>query len=562
MTKTRHIENISVRWSIKWKLVVMMTVLMLSLVVVLTSLQISSQKTILEKDLDKRITLIKENLVERGKSLIVNLSQQIENDIAAFNFSGAIELLEDRVRNNTEIKYAILMDGGGMVFVNTSDPEATASALTERDEYALKQTDIAVIEYEENDEAVIEIVNPLQVSTEPWGALRLVYSLKRLDREIESSRLQIQHEIGGMIERSLLTSAGFILFSFVGVYFLSTSFSEPLIHLTHAARQLAKGDFSASANVQIRSQDEVGVLAESFIEMGEDLKDSYEKLEDYSRTLEQKVEARTRELNESLVKIEQANHKIMESIQYAKRIQTSLLPNREQLKWHLPDSFFLWMPRDVVGGDIFFTEFQADRFIIAVLDCTGHGVPGAFMTMIVSSGLNRIIREESCYNPSEILKRLNFIVKTSLQQDTEYSLSDDGLDAGVCLVKPKERTLMFAGARLPLVYTKPDSVHLVKGDRESLGYKRSDLNFTFTNQVIPIEDNMTFYLFTDGILDELGGEGRRRFGTAQFKHVVYEHRDEPFDQQKKALLKAFQQHKGNLERQDDVTVVGFGVHSV
>lgn len=561
MTAGTPTDKIIVRWSIKTKLIVIMTILMLSLVAILTYTQISSQKTILEDELNKRIALMKENLIERGKSLIANLSQQVENDIAAFNFSGAIEVLEDRVRNNPEIKYAILMDALGMVFVNTFNPEATASELTERDTNALSQKDLAVIEYRENGKSVIEIVHPLQISTEPWGVLRLIYSLRRLDREIDISKRQIQQEIRGMIYRSVFTSLGFMVVSFIGVFLLSTTFSEPLIYLTRAARHLARGDFAVSDRLHIHSRDEVGVLAESFIEMSRDLKDSYEKLEDHSRTLEQKVEERTRELNESLIKIEQANHKIMESIQYAKRIQRSLLPNRIQVKAHLPDSFFLWLPRDVVGGDIFFTEFLKDEFIIAVLDCTGHGVPGAFMTMIASSGLTRIIREESCYNPPAILQRLNFVVKTSLQQDTEYALSDDGLDAAVCLVKPKEQSLIFSGARLPLFYTKNGDVYVVKGDRQSIGYKRSDLHFSFTKQVITIEKGMTFYMLTDGILDELGGKKRRRFGTTRFKQLVGKHSEEPFEHQKKILIQTFNAYKENYERQDDVTVVGFGFNT-
>jgi serine phosphatase RsbU (regulator of sigma subunit) len=119
--------------------------------------------------------------------------------------------------------------------------------------------------------------------------------------------------------------------------------------------------------------------------MSQKLKASYQQLEEYNRTLEQKVQERTQELNASLLNIEKANQKIMESLQYAKVIQRSLFPNQAQLKTYLPESFFLWMPRDVVGGDIFYTECLGDRVVVVVMDCTGHGVPGAFMTMIATS---------------------------------------------------------------------------------------------------------------------------------------------------------------------------------
>jgi PAS domain S-box-containing protein len=155
---------------------------------------------------------------------------------------------------------------------------------------------------------------------------------------------------------------------------------------------------------------------------------------------QQQLKMKNTRLNQTLEEVEEINEKIMASIRYAKVIQTSLLPNLDGSNIYLPDSFVIWLPKDVVGGDIFFKDLFTDPdscsgFIFAVIDCTGHGVPGAFMTMIASSGLRRIIKDEGCRNPAEILKQLNFIVKTSLQQDKEETLSDDGLDAAICFVE-------------------------------------------------------------------------------------------------------------------------------
>ncbi len=257
--------------------------------------------------------------------------------------------------------------------------------------------------------------------------------------------------------------------------------------------------------------------------------------------------------------VEAVNKMIMESIQYAKIIQSSLLPNMEQVKTYLPNRFFLWMPRDVVGGDMLYAESVADGFIVAVIDCTGHGVPGAFMTMIASTNLKRIIREETCHNPAEILKRLNFSVKTSLQQDTEYAQSDDGLDAAICFVKPHEKRLIFAGAKLPLYYIDNDKLTVIKGDKQSLGYKKSDLNFTFTNHTIDVKEGLSCYLSTDGFLDQLGGPKRFPLGNKRFKKLLLETCHDTFDEQSEQLLQAFNEYKGDNERQDDVTVVGFGL---
>jgi len=306
MTGNTQNDRITVKWSIKWKLIAIMTVLMISLIAILSYSQISSQKKMLEDELNKRTTLMKENLIERGKSLIANLSQQVENDIAGFNFSGAMEAVKSRAENNKEIKYAILMDSSGMILIDTLRPDPTENPLAERDTIALSQEKMAVMEYEEEDESVIEIVNPIQISTQPWGVLRLIYTLEHLEREITGSREQIEQEITKMIYKSIVTALGFLTVSLIVVFFLSTNFSRPLIHLTQSARNLSRGDFSVSANLQqLHSKDEVGVLAASFIEMSNDLKESYKKLEEYSRTLEQKVAERTQALaekNEALAK--------------------------------------------------------------------------------------------------------------------------------------------------------------------------------------------------------------------------------------------------------------------
>ena len=268
------------------------------------------------------------------------------------------------------------------------------------------------------------------------------------------------------------------------------------------------------------------------------------------RTLEQKVEERTAQLTE-------ANKKVMDSIKYAEIIQSSLLPNQEQVKKYLPESFFLWMPRDIVGGDIYYTEWFDDGFIVAIIDCTGHGVPGAFMTMVASTSLRQITQTESCHNPADILKRLNFMVKTSLQQDTDYARSDDGLDAAICWVKPQDKILLFAGAKQPLFYINNDKLEMINGDKQSLGYKKAKLDFKFTTHTIKIKNGMSFYLTTDGFLDQLGGERGFPFGKKHFKQLLMEIYQLPFEKQPEKLIEVFNDYKGDHERQDDVTVLGF-----
>ncbi len=277
--------------------------------------------------------------------------------------------------------------------------------------------------------------------------------------------------------------------------------------------------------------------------------------------LEKRVAERTLELKAMLKKVEKVNRHMVESIRYAKTLQQALLPDVEWVRTWLPESLFIWEPKDMIGGDFFHIEQLEEGFVAAVMDCTGHGVPGAFMTMIAASGLRTILRDEGCRDPAEILKRLNYMVKTSLQQDTGRAISDDGLDAAICYVESTTGELTYAGARLPLVVASNGRFEMIKGNRQSLGYTSSDLGFTYTNHRIQLAPEARVYLYTDGFVDQLGGLNRRRFSQKRFRELLAETIHNPFDAQRQAILKAFKKYKGLNEQQDDVTVVGFTLPS-
>lgn len=299
-------ERIHIKRGIRWKLLTTMIGLIVGLLLIFTFLQISTQKGILEKELERRIFLMKKNLVEQGALLSDNLARQTEEGIASFNFSHVTEIIKKTVSDHEELSYIILMDSSCMAYTHTLQPELQQERLTAgEDTFAAAQDKAIINEYEKGGNQFMEMIVPLNVGTGKWGALRLGFSLDVLHKEIELSNREIRKKIQDIIIRSIITAVLFIIIGAVVVFMISTKLSRPLIRLTESAKLLAKGDFAISANIKVNSRDEVGILAESFTEMAGNLKTSYEKLEEYSRTLEQKVEERTSELREANEKLKE-----------------------------------------------------------------------------------------------------------------------------------------------------------------------------------------------------------------------------------------------------------------
>ena len=277
-------------------------------------------------------------------------------------------------------------------------------------------------------------------------------------------------------------------------------------------------------------------------------------------TLEKKVEERTEELNSSLKQVETANNHIMSSLRYAGLIQLSILPNQTKVEEWLPSSFIFWRPRDIVGGDFYYIDKIDGKDIIVVADCTGHGVPGAFMTMLSSAELKRIVKGDRCLIPSEILSKLHKRIRRTLKQDTAHSFSDEGLDIAVCVTNPMEKTLVFSGARQNLYYIHNKIINTIKGDKQSIGYVNSKTETDFTNHTINIEPGMQFYLPTDGVVDQLGEKTKRRYGSGRLKETLLENSPLTFEEQRKKFITSLDEFRGNRDFVDDVSLIAFSIN--
>jgi serine phosphatase RsbU (regulator of sigma subunit) len=312
------------------------------------------------------------------------------------------------------------------------------------------------------------------------------------------------------------------------------SLQANLRHLTWKTQQIANGDLTQRV-------DFMGDFAAAFNEMTRQLQQAFT------------------DLREEKERSEQLLRNITDSIRYAQRIQSALLPRPDALADLLDDRFCLWLPRDIVGGDIYCLEDCPAGGLIALLDCTGHGVPGALMSMLAVTGLRRLIRDEGCYEPALLLQRLNESIRTTLRQDTATAPSDDGLDAAICLLQPECGRLVFAGARLSLYLIQDGQLVERRGDRASLGYKRSRTDFVFTSHALEWSADGAYYLCSDGLLDQPGGPRGLPFGFKGLKQVLESCWQAPCARQQEALQENLLAHAGTQARRDDVTVLGWRV---
>jgi phosphoserine phosphatase RsbU/P len=322
----------------------------------------------------------------------------------------------------------------------------------------------------------------------------------------------------------------------------------PLSRLAQSADDIAKGNFDV--RTQLKSRNEIGALSRSFDLMAKMVKDHMENLE-------RKVRERTEALDKSNQELAESNSKIMDSIRYAQMIQTSILPDQDQMRSRMRDLFLLYRPRDIVGGDFYYFREWEESFIIAVADCTGHGVPGAFMSMTAKALMDRAIDTLGCDNPSELLKELDRLIRETLNQGSSEAQFDNGLEIGLCVYIPGQHELVFAGAGIDLLYTSNGKLANVPAARQSIGYRRTDKTFVYTTTAVSIQQEMTFFLASDGILDQSGGAKGWGFGKKRFLELLERISGLPSTEQLQAIEKELSDYQGDLPQRDDITVLGF-----
>jgi ligand-binding sensor domain-containing protein/serine phosphatase RsbU (regulator of sigma subunit) len=281
------------------------------------------------------------------------------------------------------------------------------------------------------------------------------------------------------------------------------------------------------------------------------------KLRQEKKILEDKVRERTAEVVEKNIELDEKNKDITASIRYAKRIQDAILPPDDFVKRHMPNTFVLFKPKDIVSGDFYWIADKGEHIIFTAVDCTGHGVPGAFMSIVGHNLLDRIVVEQNILKPSLILDELNKSVSDTLRQsDHEDNAVRDGMDIALCVFNRKTAVLQYAGAYNPLWLITNNDFKEIKADKFPIGNLRAGEVRKFTNHEIQLVKGDTVYVFSDGYADQFGGPAGKKFKASSFKQLILENGHLNMQQQGELLNRTIEGWRGNLEQVDDILVIG------
>ena len=271
--------------------------------------------------------------------------------------------------------------------------------------------------------------------------------------------------------------------------------------------------------------------------------------------LELEVASATEEIRLQKDEIEEHHKEIKDSIEYAKRIQNAILPSPSLINELLKNSFILYKPKDIVAGDFYWIERQNNKILFAAADCTGHGVPGALVSVICNGALNRAVKEFKCLAPGEILDKVRDLIIEEFEKSEEEV--KDGMDIALCALEGNK--LSYAGAHNPLWIIRKNSTEVeeIKADKQPVG--KYDIKSPFNSHETELNSGDTLYIFSDGFADQFGGEKGKKFKSKNFKNLLLSIQNETIEMQHILINDAFENWRGSLEQLDDVCVIGIRI---
>ena len=333
------------------------------------------------------------------------------------------------------------------------------------------------------------------------------------------------------------------------IYKKTRVITDPIKKLVVNVNRITSGHLNERAEVV--GNNEITTLSQKFNMM-------ISELESYYYELEEKVRVRTAKISKQKEQIEEQNKHITDSIRYAKRIQNAILPPDNYIKSVMPNSFILYRPKDIVSGDFYWIKKLDEKVVVAAVDCTGHGVPGAFMSIVGSNQLNHAVNVINARKPSDILDALNQGVTNTLREKGDSSVKD-GMDISLCSIDYENNIVQYAGAYNPLYLVRNNELIQYKANKFPIGQSGVEEFKKYTNNEVEVKKGDTLYIFSDGYADQFGGPRGRKFMYKAFRNLLTEISNEPMDKQREILNKTIDEWRGDLEQVDDIIVIGIKI---
>ncbi|MDC8802459.1 biofilm regulation protein phosphatase SiaA [Halomonas pacifica] len=345
----------------------------------------------------------------------------------------------------------------------------------------------------------------------------------------------------------MVLALGLILAILMGAFAYATHrlILRPLRRLTLSAQAIAGGDYSP--RLPTGRDDEIGALSQAFSRMAN-------QVERYTRDLEGQVRERTRALETAHAEMAAAHQQLGDSIQYASIIQRAILPDN-QLERHLAHHYgVLWKPRDTVGGDFYVFRASGRGYLLGVVDCAGHGVPGAMMTMLARALIDQAIARHSADDPAALLTEIDRRGRELLPAERLPSSIATNMDLGLVWVDPHRERLTYAGAKIDLYASDGETLTRLKANKRAIGHRRPG---HYSNQHLPLAAGHSYYLCSDGFLDQAGGSHGFGFGNPRFEALIKAQAGRPLGEQMQAFEAALSAYRGELPQRDDITLLAF-----
>ena len=331
----------------------------------------------------------------------------------------------------------------------------------------------------------------------------------------------------------------------LGAWAVERRVLKPLRQLRKSAQAIAAGQYDAP--LPLHRDDEIGELGAAFRSMAQQVRS-------HTGELERRVQERTRELQQANDEMRLAHKKINDSIDYASLIQHAILPKRELVQALGDRHMVLWQPRDVVGGDFYVYRASDQGCLLGVVDCAGHGVPGALMTMLAHAAIDQAITDIGLTDPAAILARTDRIVRSTLRDGQARHALATNMDVGLVYLDFERRDVTFAGAKIALYFSDGETLEELPAARRAIGDRRPG---EYSNARITLQAGRTFYLTTDGFLDQAGGEQGYGFGNRRFAEMILRHARLPLDDQRAAFSATLVEYQGDFPQRDDITLLCF-----